>query len=251
MKQEQSNMNYEVYKVHLDNLYRMSQYCDNHTDCRRSQILEYFGELFDRKKCIENKQTLCDNCTAFTTNAFKLKDITAEAISIIKGIRELNGLDVTLLHVSEILKGSMNVKVVEKQHNHLEMHGKLSQYKKNDIERVIRRLIFDGYLKEDVKILQHTDTVASYIKIGAKASSLLNGQVKIEFDLRSNDKASQITDEDGDECSDDENNNNNCAGSGSSKVIKPPKAKQISKTTKQLTPGINKASYINKNGEMI
>jgi bloom syndrome protein len=209
MKQEQSSggFNYEVHKVHMDNLYRMSQYCDNHTDCRRSQILEYFGEIFDRKKCIENKQTLCDNCIAFTTNAFTLKDITQDAICIAKGIRELNGLDVTLLHIGEILKGSMNVKIVEKQHNNLEMHGKLSRYKKTDIERVIRRLIFDGYLKEDVKILQHTDTVASYIKIGPKVNALLNGQVKIQFDIRSSEKESQNDDDDGEETEEGSGNN--------------------------------------------
>ena len=201
----------------------MSQYCDNHTDCRRTQILEYFGEIFDRKKCIENKQTLCDNCIAFTTNAFELKDITQDAVSIVKGVRELNGLDVTLLHVAEVLKGSMNSKVVEKQHNNLQMHGLLSGYKKNDIERIIRKLIFDGYLKEDVKILQHTDTVASYVKIGAKASSLLNGQAKIEFDIRSNGKESNDN-HDEDNCDDDGENKK------TSKTVK-----QTSKTRKSVS----------------
>ena len=219
MQQEQKSTgnNYEVYKVHLDNLYRMSQYCeyslvliydknkffsnfegDNHTDCRRTQILEYFGEIFDRKNCIENKQTLCDNCIAFTTNAFKLTDITAEARKIVDGVRKLNNADFTLLHIAEVLKGSKNNKVMEKQHDELEMHGILTGYKKNDIERIIRKLIFDGYLKEDVKILQHTETVASYIKIGQKASSLLNGNVKIQFDLRANERESQ---EDSEGCS--------------------------------------------------
>jgi bloom syndrome protein len=198
MQQEQKSTgnNYEVYKVHLDNLYRMSQYCDNHTDCRRTQILEYFGEIFDRKNCIENKQTLCDNCIAFTTNAFKLTDITVEARKIVEGVRKLNDGDFTLLHIAEVVKGSKNSKVVEKQHDELEMHGILSGYKKNDIERIIRKLIFDGYLKEDVKILQHTDTVASYIKLGQKASSLLNGHVKLQFDLRANGKDSQEDNDD-------------------------------------------------------
>lgn len=219
MKQEQQNSghNYEIYKVHLDNLYRMSQYCDNHTDCRRSQILEYFGEIFDRQKCIENKQTICDNCQAFQSKSFLLKDISGEAISIVKGVRELNGMDITLLHLAEILKGSMNAKIVEKQHNQLEMHGKLSRYKRTDIERIIRKLIFDSYLKEDVKILSHTDTVASYIKIGTKASILLNGNVKIEFDLRTCDsKESQNDDGGGGEDTQDGDDYDDGGGGGSS-----------------------------------
>ena len=34
------------------------QYCENQMDCRRSQILQFFGEVFDRERC--NKT--CDNC---------------------------------------------------------------------------------------------------------------------------------------------------------------------------------------------
>ncbi len=186
-EQQQNRGDYEVFKVHVDNLYRMSQYCDNNTDCRRAQILEYFGEIFDRKKCIESKMnTACDNCQTLKANAFTLRDITNEAVSICKGIQQIGVReDVTLLHLSEILKGSKNAKVMEKNHHQLEMHGKLSNYKKNDIERIIRRLIFMGYLSEEVKVITYTDTVACYVKLGNKAHLLTRSQVseKIEFDF--------------------------------------------------------------------
>ena len=163
----------------------MAQYCDNRVDCRRAQILEYFGEIFDRSKCINSQMnTACDNCLALASNQFTIKDITQDAQVICKGLQQISFKeDITLLHLSEVLKGSMNSKVVEKHHNQLEMHGKLSKYKKNDIERVIRKLIFKGYLKEEVKIIAHTETVASYIKIGPKAGQLINGSDKFEFDL--------------------------------------------------------------------
>ena len=45
----------EVMKTHTENLYKMNQYCDNRLDCRRSQILDYFGEHFNRRKCIKSK----------------------------------------------------------------------------------------------------------------------------------------------------------------------------------------------------
>lgn len=56
--------NYEAKKVHLDNLYRMVQYCENRTDCRRSQQMTYFGEIFDRTNCGNMKQAICDNCAS-------------------------------------------------------------------------------------------------------------------------------------------------------------------------------------------
>ena len=186
-EQQQSRGDYEVFKVHLDNLYRMSQYCDNYTDCRRSQILEYFGEIFDRNKCIRSKMnTLCDNCQRFNSNTFKLKDITNESALICRGIQQIGfNEDITLVHISEVLRGSNNSKILDKGHNRLEMHGKLSDYKKNDIERIVRKLIFSGYLKEEVKIIANTENVATYIKLGPKANVLINSPnpPKIEFDF--------------------------------------------------------------------
>ena len=98
--------------------------------------------------------------------------------------------DVTLLHLGEVLKGSMNAKIIEKNHNNLEMHAKMCKYKKNDIERFLRKLIFSGYLKEEIKILSHSDTVVSYIKLGPKSNELLfhtNNTKRIEFELFDDD----------------------------------------------------------------
>ena len=48
--------------THLENLYRMVAYCENKTDCRRGYLLDYFGEIFNRETCLQNKSTACDNC---------------------------------------------------------------------------------------------------------------------------------------------------------------------------------------------
>ncbi|XP_063928003.1 uncharacterized protein LOC135141081 [Zophobas morio] len=47
-----------VQEVHLENLKRVVQFCENTVDCRRVQTLAYFGEKFDRKNC----NYACDNC---------------------------------------------------------------------------------------------------------------------------------------------------------------------------------------------
>lgn len=59
---EMDNSNGDVIKTHMDNLFRMVSFCENKTDCRRALQLNYFGEIFNREKCIENKSTACDNC---------------------------------------------------------------------------------------------------------------------------------------------------------------------------------------------
>ena len=54
---------YESKRVHTDNLFRMIQYCENLTDCRRDQLLNYLGEHnFDRSTCDKVRGSICDNC---------------------------------------------------------------------------------------------------------------------------------------------------------------------------------------------
>lgn len=59
---ERDPCNTSTLETHLDNLTKMVKFCDNKVDCRRALQLEYFGERFDRRKCITNKSTSCDNC---------------------------------------------------------------------------------------------------------------------------------------------------------------------------------------------
>lgn len=55
--------NRETRKVHIDNLFRVVQYCENKIDCRRAQQLHYFGEnKFNPEECKQNQTTICDNC---------------------------------------------------------------------------------------------------------------------------------------------------------------------------------------------
>lgn len=67
----------EAKRVHIDNLYRMVQYCENKTDCRRAQQLEYFGEVFDRNFCKADKISECDNCQAEVCVILKISSCLA------------------------------------------------------------------------------------------------------------------------------------------------------------------------------
>jgi len=62
--------NYQAKKIHLDNLARMVGYCENKTDCRRAQQLDYFGEIFNAELCKQDKATICDNCRQDVSTSF-------------------------------------------------------------------------------------------------------------------------------------------------------------------------------------
>ena len=95
-----------VLKTHMDNLFKMVAFCENKTDCRRSQQLNYFGEIFEREKCLANKTTACDNCR--NKGQFMVIDVTQDAREIIRAVQEItNGRRVrlTLLYLTDIFKG--------------------------------------------------------------------------------------------------------------------------------------------------
>jgi bloom syndrome protein len=185
IKHEQKNMSHACLQTHIDNVYRMSQYCDNRVDCRRAQILQYFGELFDRSKCLYSSLgTVCDACSLMTGQKFETREMTEQARKVIDCVKsECRTSDMTQLHLSEILKGSLNAAVVQKNHHKLAIHALLEDMKKCDIERFLRKLLYQGYLKEDVKALRcrNADLVATYINVGNKANNMNNFKFEFEF----------------------------------------------------------------------
>ncbi|MGS8556585.1 RecQ family zinc-binding domain-containing protein, partial [Salmonella enterica subsp. enterica serovar Soahanina] len=45
----------ETQQIHLQNLNDVTNYCTNYLECRRVQVLRYFGEVFDAKNCSINE----------------------------------------------------------------------------------------------------------------------------------------------------------------------------------------------------
>ena len=81
-------MNKASASVHMNNLYRVVQYCENQTECRRAQLLEYFGETgFDSAGCSKNQATICDNCSCAAEMVDM--DVTQVAKMIVESVNTL------------------------------------------------------------------------------------------------------------------------------------------------------------------
>uniref|UniRef100_F7ES97 RecQ-like DNA helicase BLM n=1 Tax=Callithrix jacchus TaxID=9483 RepID=F7ES97_CALJA len=79
--------NHHTRETHFNNLYSMVHYCENITECRRIQLLAYFGENgFNPDFCKKHADVSCDNCCK--TKDYKTRDVTDDVKSIIRFVQE-------------------------------------------------------------------------------------------------------------------------------------------------------------------
>ncbi|XP_012499233.1 PREDICTED: Bloom syndrome protein isoform X2 [Propithecus coquereli] len=79
--------NHHTKETHFNNLYSMVHYCENITECRRIQLLAYFGENgFNSNFCKKYPDVSCDNCCK--TKDYKTKDVTDDVKNILRFVQE-------------------------------------------------------------------------------------------------------------------------------------------------------------------
>ncbi|KXL41960.1 hypothetical protein M433DRAFT_72397, partial [Acidomyces richmondensis BFW] len=120
-------------------LRRMIQYCENKSDCRRVQVLQYFSEVFHRDAC----QAQCDNCNS--ESRFETEDFTDLAKQAVELVRNVASQKVTVLHCMDLLRGYANKKAKDLNHNTLPQFGAAAHLNRENLER-----LFSSLLSEDV-----------------------------------------------------------------------------------------------------
>lgn len=160
-------------RVHLDNLYRMVQYCENETDCRRAQLLQYFAETFDSLLCREGT-TPCDNCQSRTP--YRKEDVTRLVQVIVQSVEQVTREQFTVIQYACALKGSVSGKVMTSSLSSLPLYKKGWSWSKHDLERLLHMLVLNDILSESLTIGAH-DNVVSYVKLGQKARDVLSGRI--------------------------------------------------------------------------
>lgn len=98
---------WEQKRCQHSNLNRVIQFCCNPYDCRRTQVLQYFGDTFDPKDC----RGTCDNCHKNAGKVVAKTDVTDRAKDIVALVRAVEKQRITLSHLGDVYKGSRNKKV--------------------------------------------------------------------------------------------------------------------------------------------
>ncbi|OWA51595.1 Bloom syndrome protein-like protein [Hypsibius exemplaris] len=177
---------YESKKVHLENLQKVVAFCENKTDCRRGMLLDYFGERFDRRECKRDDRTVCDNCQL--EDQYNSMDVTDDAKEIMNCLKFFIGgrgnnrrKNMTLIQLGDILRGSKSKDILNKQLNMLDIYGKGVKYGRVDLDTMLRRLVMDHVLEEEVVTIpmQSGPITCCYITPGPQCDAVLNGTRRV------------------------------------------------------------------------
>ncbi|KAI3755203.1 hypothetical protein L1987_54999 [Smallanthus sonchifolius] len=172
-------------ETNSENLLRMVSYCENDVDCRRFLQLVHFGEKFDSLNC----RKTCDNC--LNTRTLVDKDVTLIAKQLVELVKSAKQKFSTS-HILDVYRGSMSQIVKRNKHDLLSLHGAGKHIAKGEASRVLRHLVVEEILVEDVKKSDLYGSTSSVLKVNEqKAGSLLAGRQTITLRFPSAVKASK------------------------------------------------------------
>ncbi|KAH8814138.1 hypothetical protein F5882DRAFT_447144 [Hyaloscypha sp. PMI_1271] len=157
-------------------LSNMIQFCENRSDCRRVQVLAYFGEKFAKEDC----EHTCDNCSSDTV--FQDVDFTTQAKTAMKIVQKLQGQKVTLLHCVDILRGASTKKIKDSGHNNVEGFGAAEHMARGEVERLYFQLLMENALSEDNVV--RGGFASQYLCLGPNYRDFLKGIRKLSLQVQ-------------------------------------------------------------------
>ncbi|KXN69492.1 ATP-dependent DNA helicase [Conidiobolus coronatus NRRL 28638] len=165
-------MYYSVGDIVMENLSNLVSFCENLIDCRRKQILAYFGEYIDFEEC--NK--MCDNCKKNDPANLVARDVTDLARKLVQIVTTLNR-KVNLSTLLSLFKGETYERLRKYKLNK-KLLGSGRNLPKATSERLVNELIAKEVLKETA-LENWTGCTYSYIEIGPQGQFLINGELNI------------------------------------------------------------------------
>lgn len=166
---DQGDGDREQKQQQRENLRQVIAFCENKIDCRRAQVLGYFGEVFDKSQC----HRTCDNCERNTE--VTMVDRTFYALKALKLANEIDDR-FTLNGLLDAFRGSGAKKALKYQD--CEHFGSGRDLSRSDAERLLQAMVTNQVLRS-YNQSNPSGFTTSYIKLGSKWKDLENGTMKI------------------------------------------------------------------------
>jgi bloom syndrome protein len=137
---------------------RMVQYCENKSDCRRVELLTYFGERFKKEDCAHT----CDNCNS--DSVFETQDVSDLAKGAVNVVKHLHRDDITVLNCVDVLRGIRIKKATRISPEDIDGYGVASNMHRGEVERLVHRLLGENAIKEK-NIVNKAGFATQYIEV--------------------------------------------------------------------------------------
>jgi bloom syndrome protein len=146
-------------QVQKDLLQKVVAYCENKSDCRRKQVLAYFGENFEAVDCKQR----CDNC--MSGSKFHSLDVTLLAATVVKLVQNIayDG-PITLKYCVDVFRGSKSSKIVQSGHTEIEGFAAGKDMNRGDVERLFHLLVSKDAIAE-YSVVNGMGFPSTYVKV--------------------------------------------------------------------------------------
>jgi len=134
------------------------QYCENKAECRRVQVLRYFGERFPEQEC----RNSCDNCASgIEYEAQDVSDYARAALGIVSQTNEK-----TMLFCMDAFRGSANKAHKDAGSEKMQGYGFGKSWVRSDCERLFHHLAGEGAIIEE-HVKNGAGFYVSYVKVNS------------------------------------------------------------------------------------
>ena len=137
------------------------QFCQNDFDCRRVHMLAHFDEKFNKAQCQEG----CDNCRAKRKGS--VRDFTRQAQEIFRGLQAIGRRTIGLNSAMAVYLGSKLKDIKQKNWDQLDWFGQGTEIGRDNVERLFRALVAEGYIGEEQIWNAKTGFNNSYLMVRA------------------------------------------------------------------------------------
>ena len=146
-----------------DSVRRVVQYCQNSVDCRRVQLLRFFGQHFDHTGC----KRRCNNCTE--SLEVVQEDLTKAAKNAVKLTLSLTeaGERCTRNYCMNVFRGSNLKDIRMKRHDALPLFGSGRDLERDRIERLFDYLINHLKALKEYSVRNHQGWNTLYLQVGS------------------------------------------------------------------------------------
>ena len=160
--------------VQRQQLMSMISFAENPFECRRKLMLAYFDERFDASQC----GLTCDNCASGRCQACEERDVSELGRSLLSLVGGARGR-LTLAQAVSAAKGGETKEIKQRKLDLLPGFAAARDYKKPDIERILKAMLRQGALGEAFEVNDNFGGITAYLELGHASEALQQGRAAL------------------------------------------------------------------------